>query len=321
MGETGAIVAPAAAIDADADLAEFAGRQTTVGEILRAAARRIDRLDAEVLLADVLGMPRLAMLARRDATPARADPSLVLDVIPVKAGMTSCPFEPGAALDVTPFAALVDRRAAGEPVAYITGRREFWSLDLRVTPDVLIPRPDSETLIEAAMAHFGAGPVRAVLDLGTGSGALFLAALSHWPTATGVGVDISAAALAVAESNAGQLGLQQRARFVEGGWNAAAGSFDLILCNPPYVSIGEVLPRDVLDWEPPGALFAGVDGLDDYRQLAPVISARLAPGGVACIEIGSTQADLAGTLFLSEGLHVALRRDLAGLPRCLVVTK
>jgi len=263
------------------------------GAALRAAATRISRLDAEVLLAHALGISRMTLL-----------------------------LGPDRAIDPAAFAALVDRRAAGEPVAYITGTREFWSLDLAVTPDVLIPRPDSETLIEAAVAHFAgtAGPGR-VLDLGTGSGALLLAALSEWPTAVGVGVDASAAALGVAADNATRLGFGARATFVHGGWDAGAGAFDLVLCNPPYIATGEVLPRDVVDWEPAAALFAGADGLGDYRALAPLIGGYLAPGGVGCIEIGSTQADAVTALFAAQGLSVELRHDLAGLPRCLVVTK
>ncbi|MGI4881398.1 MAG: peptide chain release factor N(5)-glutamine methyltransferase [Janthinobacterium lividum] len=261
--------------------------------VLRVAAARIDRLDAEVLLAHALGIPRMDLLLDLDR-----------------------------AIDPAAFAALVDRRAAGEPIAYITGSREFWSLDLRVTPDVLIPRPDSETLIEAALAHFTgtAGP-RRILDLGTGSGALLLAALSEWPAATGVGVDASAAALRVAADNATRLGFGDRAAFVHGGWDAGEGAYDLVLCNPPYIATGETLPRDVVDWEPASALFAGADGLDDYRVLAPLIAGYVAPGGAGCIEIGATQAEAVAALFATEGLAVALRHDLAGLPRCLVVTK
>lgn len=260
---------------------------------LRDAATRISRLDAEVLLAHALGIPRMDLLLDLDR-----------------------------AIDPAAFTALVDRRAAGEPVAYITGSRDFWSLDLRVTPDVLIPRPDSETLIESAVAHFAGttGP-RRILDLGTGSGALLLAALREWPAAVGVGVDASAAALGVAAGNATRLGLDERATFVHGGWAAGEGAFDLVLCNPPYIASGETLPRDVADWEPAAALFAGTEGLDDYRVLAPLIAGYVAPGGIACIEIGSTQADAVTSLFAEHGLSVALRHDLAGLPRCLVVTK
>ena len=266
--------------------------------LLRSATARIHRLDAEVLLAYAVGIERMALLMDLDRV-----------------------------VDGAVFASLVDRRAAGEPVAYIVGRREFWSLDLAVTPDVLIPRPDSETLIAAAIDHFAttvgtAGMVAPgrVLDLGTGSGALLLAALSEWPSATGVGVDSSAAALAVAAGNAARLGFGDRAKFVHGGWDAGDGEFDLILCNPPYIAVDDVLPRDVADWEPHSALFAG-DGLADYRLLAPVIAARLGAGAVACVEIGATQAVAVTALFAAHGASVALRRDLAGLPRCLVVTK
>ncbi len=258
---------------------------------LRAAALRIDRLDAEVLLAHLLGVPRLMLLT-----------------------------QPDRPVDASDYAALVDRRASGEPVAYITGRREFWSLDLRVIPDVLIPRPDSETLIEAAVAHFETRAPATIVDLGTGSGALLLAALSEWPHATGVGIDASPAALSVAADNAAHLGFGARARFAPGGWDGDGGTHDLILCNPPYIADGARLPSDVLDHEPHAALFAGPDGLADYRRIAPVLGAQLAPGGVACIEIGYDQGDSAAALFRAEGLTVALRRDLAGLPRCLVVT-
>ena len=262
------------------------------GAALRAAARRIDRLDAEVLLAHLLGIPRLTLL-----------------------------LDPDRAVDAAAYAALVGRRAAGEPVAYITGSREFWSLDLRVTPDVLIPRPDSETLIEAAMAHFGDRAPATILDLGTGSGALLLAALSIWRHATGVGIDASPGALAVAADNAARLGFGTRARFAVGGWGGDGGTHDLILCNPPYVADGAPLPRDVIGHEPHAALFAGPDGLADYRRIAPVLGRQLAAHGVACVEIGDDQGDSAAALFRAEGLTVALRRDLAGLPRCLVVTR
>ena len=264
---------------------------TSAAALLRTAAGRIDRLEAEVLLAHVLGLGRMDLL-------------LHLDRI----------------VDAPGFAALVDRRAAGEPVAYITGSREFWSLDLRVTPDVLIPRPDSETLVEAALAHFTDRAPATILDLGTGSGALLLATLSEWPCATGVGVDASAAALAVAADNGRRLGFGDRCRFVLGDWGDGGGRFDLVLCNPPYVAADAVLARDVADWEPHSALFSG-DGLDDYRRIAPVLANQMTATGVACIEIGHDQARTAGALFAAQGFTTKPGRDLAGLPRVLIVTK
>ena len=265
---------------------------------LRAAAARVAfsatlRLDAELLLAHALGITRERLL-------------LTLDdhVVP-----------PG-------FAALVERRAAHEPIAYITGTRAFWTIDLHVAPGVLIPRADSETLIEAAVAHFhgGEGPAQ-VLDLGTGPGTLLLAALDQWPRARGLGVDRSATAVALARRNAAALGMTERAVFAEGDWvDGVEGRFDLILANPPYIAVAEHLPAEVAEFEPREALFAGVDGLDDYRRIAPALPRLLAQAGVACVEIGATQADRAGALFRAAGLTTAVRQDLAGRDRCLVVT-
>lgn len=219
------------------------------------------------------------------------------------------------------FEALVARREAGEPVAYITGRRAFWTIEVEVGPGALIPRPDSETLIEAALDHFGeTGPAK-ILDLGTGPGSLLLAALDQWPKAKGLGIDRSEAALAMARRNAERLGLAERAAFRLGDWGEGLDArFDLILCNPPYVEDSAKLPRDVAEWEPHEALFAGPDGLDDYRRLAPEISCLLAPAGIACIEIGAAQEAAVSSLFRHEGFTVATRRDLAGRPRCLVVS-
>ncbi|WEK44261.1 MAG: peptide chain release factor N(5)-glutamine methyltransferase [Candidatus Sphingomonas colombiensis] len=249
------------------------------------------RLDAELLLAHALGITRerlLLTLGDHGAPP--------------------------------PFAELVERRAAHEPVAYITGTRAFWTIDLTVAPGVLIPRADSETLIEAAVDHFAgtAGPKR-VLDLGTGSGALLLAALDQWPQATGVGLDASPDALAIARDNAARLA-PGRAIIAEGGWEGIGEAFDLILCNPPYIATDAALPPEVAEYEPASALFAGTDGLDDYRRLAPLLRPQIAPGGVACIEIGFDQGDSAAALFRAAGFAVALRQDLAGHQRCLVVT-
>lgn len=275
------------------------GRQLS-GEARRALAAAAERfgfsatarLDAELLLAHALGMERGAMLLR-------------LDDVVVPDG----------------FAALVERRARAEPVAYLTGSRAFWTIDLHVAPGVLVPRADTETLMEAAVAHFAGTPGPAtVLDLGTGSGALLLAALDEWPRARGVGVDRSAPALAIAHGNARRLGMADRARFLPGDWDGDGERHDLVLCNPPYVAIDAALPDEVARHEPAGALFAGADGLDDYRRIAPLLPGQIAPGGVACVEIGADQGESAAALFRAAGLAVRVRQDLGGRDRCLVVT-
>ena len=249
------------------------------------------RLDAELLMAHALGIDRGVMLLGWQDI-----------VAPVG------------------FDALVARRRAHEPVAYITGRRDFWTISLDVAPGVLIPRPDSETLIEAAVEHFGrTGPAR-ILDLGVGSGALLLAALAHWPAATGLGVDASAAAVRIALGNAERLGLLDRAEIHEGDWAQGIDEgFDLLLCNPPYIASDVVLPSDVVDYEPSSALFAGADGLDDYRRLAPRIGQLIAPGGLAAIEIGADQAGGVLALFAGEDIAGSVRRDLAGRDRAIIV--
>ena len=169
------------------------------------------------------------------------------------------------------FFDMVERRKAGEPVAYITGRRAFWNIELHVGPGVLIPRPDSEVLIASALEHFegGDGP-RRILDLGTGPGTLLLAALDLWPDATGVGVDVSDQAMTYAAANARRLGFEGRVTLKEGDWaNGIEERFDLILCNPPYVAEDAELGPGVREYEPDEALFAGKEGLDAYRELAP----------------------------------------------------
>ncbi len=245
------------------------------------------RLDAEILLAHALGIDREQLLFGAYTVP-------------------SC------------YAALIARRLAHEPIAYITGTRDFWTVSLQVGHGVLIPRPDSETLIEAAVEHFGKTGPRRVLDLGTGSGALLLAALDQWPDASGVGVDASDAALAIARANAEAIA-PGRAEIRVGGWEGTGAAFDLVLCNPPYIATDEALAPDVVDWEPASALFAGNDGLDDYRVIAPVLTPQLAPGGIACIEIGHTQRDTVTALFEAQGFTVDCRPDLAGRDRCLIV--
>lgn len=219
------------------------------------------------------------------------------------------------------FAGLIERRLAYEPVAYITGRRAFWTIELEVGPGVLVPRPDTETLIEAALDRFGKAGPASVLDLGTGPGTLLLAALDQWPGANGLGVDWSEAALALARRNADRLGLAARARFRHGNWGEGIEErFDLILCNPPYIETGALLPPGVARWEPAEALYAGADGLDDYRILARTIGLLLAPAGIACIEIGSGQAVAVGALFEAQGFTISSRSDLSGITRCLVVS-
>jgi len=219
------------------------------------------------------------------------------------------------------FDGLVSRRRAHEPVAYIVGSRAFWTIDLVVTPAVLIPRPDSETLIEAAVEHFGATGPRRVIDLGTGSGALLLAALAEWPEATGLGVDASGAALAVARGNGERLGLGGRAQWRLGDWAEGIDErFDLLLCNPPYVGTDAPLGPEVADHEPASALFAGVDGLDAYRRLAAQIARLIEPGGLGAVEIGADQADSVTALFAAAGLTASVRHDLAGRDRAILVT-
>ena len=259
-----------------------------------AAASATPRLDAELLAAHALGVTREEMILR---LPDLAPPS-TLD-------------------------ALLERRMAHEPIAQILGRRDFWTLTLKVTRDVLTPRPDSETLIEAAIDHFAAleSEPRRILDLGTGSGALILAALDLWPAATGLAIDISEAALAVARENAQATGAGERVLFRRGDWaQGVSERFDLILCNPPYIRDDAMLPGDVADFEPAQALFGGPDGLDAYRTLALATPRLLAPGGVALFEIGFDQGESAASLFRAAFLNVAVKRDLAGNPRCLVVT-
>ncbi|MGE4429949.1 MAG: peptide chain release factor N(5)-glutamine methyltransferase [Sphingobium sp.] len=257
-----------------------------------AATSATARLDAELLMAHAAGLSRGDLLLRlRDIE------------------------EPEG------FAALVDRRAMQEPVSHIVGTRDFWTLTLAVSPHVLTPRPDSETLLEAAVAHYEgvAGPGR-VLDLGTGSGALLLAALDQWPEATGLGIDLSAQALAVARGNAERCGLSGRAQFRPGNWcDGVTERFDLILCNPPYIALGAPLPRDVLAYEPHLALFSGEDGLDDCRILAAGLAGVMAADALALIEIGHDQWDSAASLFAAHGFAVDLRRDLAGHARCLAL--
>ena len=250
------------------------------------------RLDAELLMAHALGIERDALLlSRQDGVVPAVYPSFI------------------------------ERRRVGEPVAYITGRRAFWNIELEVGPGALIPRPDSETLIVAAIEHFAgsAGPKR-ILDLGTGPGTLLLAALDQWPRATGLGIDSSEAALGYARANARRLGLASRAQFRLGDWaRGVSETFDLVLINPPYVADSAELAREVAEHEPAEALFAGSEGLDEYRRLSPEVGRLIASGGLAAIEIGHDQAEAVREMLEAEGLKPRLARDLAGRPRAMLI--
>ncbi len=216
--------------------------------------------------------------------------------------------------------ALAERRAAREPMAQILGEREFWSLPFKVTADTLTPRPDSETLVEAALAWAGKHPPRSVLDLGTGSGCLLLSLLHELPSATGTGVDVSPAALAVAGENADRLGLADRAEFRTGDWTRGLeeGGYDLVVSNPPYVPDVDMpgLAPEVAAFEPLVAISGGVDGMTAYRALIPGLRRILAVNGAVFIEAGVGQADAVAALLVESGLEVfEIKKDLSGIPR------
>lgn len=220
------------------------------------------------------------------------------------------------------FWAMVDRRAKGEPIAYITGRRAFWNIDLHVGPGVLVPRPDSEVLIASAIEHFeGSEGPRRILDLGTGPGTLLLAALDIWPEATGLGVDVSRHALSYAAANGRRLGFEARAAFKLGNWaEGIEERFDLILCNPPYIAEDAQLGPGVREYEPDEALFAGKKGLDAYRALAPQLPRLLKDRGLAAVEIGYDQAGSVTALLARDGLKPRVANDLGDRPRAVLLT-
>lgn len=272
-----------------------------VAQALREAAERLAvasdtaRLDAEVLMAHALGVTRSQLLLHhtREESP-------------------DC------------FASFVTRRLGHEPVAYIVGHQEFYGRDFLVTREVLIPRGDSEVLVEAALA--AAPDVHRVLDCGTGSGALLLSVLAERAQAEGIGIDRSLGAVAVAAENAARLGLGERARILhrdwdEQGWAEGLGHFDVILANPPYVENDAPLAPSVREHEPAGALFAGPEGLNAYRVLLDQLPGLLAAGGFALVEIGAAQADAVGAIGESAGFSVRLHRDLGGRARVLEMRK
>jgi len=224
------------------------------------------------------------------------------------------------------FEAAVDRRRNREPLAYIVGRREFWSLDFAVGPGVLVPRPESELLVEQALKRFpdSKAPLR-VLDLGTGSGCLLLSFLSERPEAQGLGVDLSETALAIARRNAATLGLSGRTSFQRGDWlENVFGGFDVILINPPYIAEAATggLQPEVETYEPASALYGGADGLAAYRAIAPGLRERLTAGGHVFLEVGQGQAAAVSVLLSGQGLSVkGTVCDLAGIPRCVIAAR
>ncbi|MBL6928263.1 MAG: peptide chain release factor N(5)-glutamine methyltransferase [Rhodospirillales bacterium] len=224
------------------------------------------------------------------------------------------------------FLQLVARRAAREPMAHILGSREFWSLPFDVSADTLIPRPDTETLVQAALdwAKGREGALR-VLDLGTGTGCILLSLLSEWPNARGVGVDINPGAVDVARANAQTLGMGDRTEFMEGNWAAGLEQpFDVIVANPPYIPASDLagLEPEVSQFEPKAALSGGPDGLGAYRALAPQMALLLDAGGAAFVEIGFGQSDSVSEIFASASLEVAqTHRDLGNIVRCLTLKR
>lgn len=274
---------------------EFLGR---AHEFLAARGVASARLDAEVLLASVLGIDRVGVYLRFD--------------------------QPLAAREVDAYRELLRRRAAGAPVAYLTGTREFWSVPLAVTPDVLIPRPETELLVERVLAGRVDGEPR-ILDLGTGSGALAIALARELPAARVVAVDVSPAAAAVATANAARAGVAERVTVVVGSWTApldAAARFDVIVSNPPYVptaALAGLAPE--VQAEPALALDGGEDGLAAYRALVPQAAARLAPGGRLLLEVGEGQAETVAAIAVAAGLEgVAWHADLAGIARVVTAS-
>jgi release factor glutamine methyltransferase len=274
---------------------------TTIALAIRDAAARLEgiadnpRLEARVLLAEAIGL---------------SPNDLIRD--------------PNRPVDASAFETLLARRMAHEPLAFIVGRREFWSMVFQVSPATLIPRPDSETLIEAALATFADRPTPGkIIDLGTGTGCLLLALLTEFPSAFGVGLDLDPDAAALAKRNAIRLGLASRSAFIVSDWtNSISGRFDLIICNPPYISVPDIesLMPEVACHEPGRALDGGLDGYDAYRAILPLLKDYLEPDGAAILELGFGQANYVAGLAREAGLDAALRLDLAGISRAIVLT-
>ena len=270
----------------------------------RLAAARIDtaRLDARVLMAHVMERDQAWLIGYGD------------EQLPADAWAR--------------YEELAARRADREPIAYLTGVREFWSLDLSVNPDTLIPRPESETLVETAVEITWTDKLR-ILDLGTGSGCLLLAILTERRHAHGLGIDINEGAVRIAEQNARTLGLSNRARFRAGTWAATKPmaeeeQFDLVVSNPPYIPDRDIagMAPDVRAFEPLGALSGGRDGLDAYREIAAHLHDLIVPDGYFIGEFGLGQGLAVGQILHAAGLQViGFRDDVAGRERCVITRR
>ncbi len=276
---------------------------TVIRDALEAAARALEgagiagaKAEARALAAFVTGLTPAQIFSRDDTELSDADAAR--------------------------FDAVIRRRITGEPAAYIIGLREFWSLPFKVTPATLIPRPDTESVIELVMQLFAdrARPQR-ILDIGTGSGCLVLALLDIYADACGIGTDISAPALSVASENAKALGLSDRATMIEGAWSAQqAGPFDLIVSNPPYIPSPDIatLEPTVRAFEPLSALDGGADGLDAYRNVLAEVPDILSNAGWVVLEVGIHQADPVTEIARNLGLVEGPRQcDIAGIDRAL----
>ncbi len=275
----------------------------TIASRLRAARTDADRdetpdLDARLLVGHALGLDATGLVLHANRAFSEAD--------------------------VARASALAERRIAGEPVARIVGEKEFWSLSLRLSPETLVPRPDTETVVAAALDFIDSGGRRGealrVLDLGTGTGAILLALLSELPAATGVGVDLAVGAARTARDTAERLGLGERAGFAVTDWTAGIdGRFDLVVSNPPYIKSGEIsgLAVEVSRFDPDMALDGGPDGLAAFRAVVDRLGAVLAGTGAAFIEIGAGQADSVTEMAVSLGFEARRHKDLGGIDRVL----
>jgi release factor glutamine methyltransferase len=277
----------------------------TAGTMRRRVAESLERsgrpiatpdLDARLIVGHVLGLDAAGLIRHADRPVDEADAARIR--------------------------ALAERRIGGEPVARIVGEKEFWSLSLRLAPETLVPRPDTETVVSAAVSwaerERGRAEPLTTLDLGTGSGAILLALLSELPQATGLGVDISEGAARMAAQNAARLGLSSRAGFIVSDWAAAIqGRFDVVVSNPPYIPTAEIagLPVEVRDHDPDMALDGGRDGLVAHRAVIGALPGVLAAGGAAFIEVGAGQAEAVGHLGHMFGFRSVWHPDLSRIDR------